>query len=92
MEDKPFKFDPVNPRLVTNAQKNNTVYYGAAAIFLISLRAYHRRVFRIDQNSLNLAGFTAASALASYSYASFFLDSAENEAGLINNDKELQRA
>ena len=91
MDDKPYVFDSANPRLVTNVSKNNTVYYAAAAIWLFSLRAYHRRIFRIDQNSLNLAGFTVASALASYSYANFFLDSAVNEAGLINNEKELHR-
>lgn len=89
MDLKPFKFDSVNPRLVTNVQANNTVYYAAAGLFLLSMRVYHRRIFRVDENSLNLAGFAAASALASYSYASFLLDSAENEAGLINNEKEL---
>jgi hypothetical protein len=89
MEDKPFKFDAQNPRLVTNVKSNNNVYYLAGAIFLLSMRTYTRRVFRVDQNSLNLAGFTAASALASYSYASFLLDSAVNEAGLKNNQNEL---
>ena len=93
MEDKPYTFDVSNPRLVANIQHSNmNVYYGAAALFLLSVRAYHKRIFRVDQNSLNLAAFTVGSALASYSYANYFLGDPLQEAATINNDKELQRS
>ena len=66
MEEKPYKFDNHNHRLVTNIQKPTTVYYLSAALFVASLYGYQRRIFRVDQNSLNFALFTAGSALASY--------------------------
>ena len=85
MEDKPFKFDPANPRIVNNVSRPSTVYYGAALFFLGSMQVYRRRVFRIDGNALNLALFTGASAWASYHYSAFFFSSANIEAGLLNN-------
>jgi len=91
MEEKPYKFDAHNPRIVTNVDKSNTVYVAAAALFLGSLYVYNRKIFRIDQNALNFLGFTAASAFASYQYANFFLNSATNEAGLLNNEKERKQ-
>ncbi|CDW84864.1 UNKNOWN [Stylonychia lemnae] len=92
MDDKPYQFDPQNPRLVTNAEIPQTQYYLAGALFLLSVRAYHRRVFRVDQNTLNLVLFSGASSLASYAWANFFLSSGVLEAGQLNNQKELQRA
>lgn len=90
MEDKPYKFDPLNKRVVTNIENSNKVYGVAAALFLGSLYVYNRRIFRIDQNALNFLLFTAGSAFASYSYADFFLNSATNEAAILNNQKEHQ--
>lgn len=92
MDDKPFKFDPQNPRVVTNAEFPNTVYYVAAGLFLLSVRTYQRRVYKVDQNTLNLVMFTAASAAASYQWSNFFLNTPVIEAGLLNNQKELQHA
>ena len=65
MEVKPYKFDSHNHRLVTNIEKPTAIYYLSAAIFVASLYGYQRRIFRVDQNSLNLAVFTVGSALAS---------------------------
>jgi len=51
---------------VVNAERPPSVYYLAGGIFVASLYVYHRRIFRLDQNLLNFAGFTVASAWASY--------------------------
>lgn len=91
MDDKPYKYDASNPRVVTNAERPATVYYAAAALFAFSLRAYQRRIFRVDNNALNFALFTAGSAWASYEYANFALSSPIIEAGVKNNKLELQR-
>ena len=88
MEQKPYKFDSHNPRLVTNIEKPTSVYGVAAGLFLGSLYLYNRKIFRIDQNALNFLLFTAGSAFASYQYANFFLNSATNEAAILNNKKE----
>jgi hypothetical protein len=88
MDEKPYKFDPSNPRIVTNAQRPQSVYYVAGAIFLASLYGYHRRIFRLDQNVLNFAGFTVASAWASYQWSTFFVSSPIIEAGIKNNELE----
>jgi hypothetical protein len=85
MDLKPYKFDPHNPRIVTNVERPNSVYGVAAALFLGSLYVYNRKIFRIDQNALNFLLFTAGSAFASYQYANFFLNTPINEAGLLNN-------
>ena len=86
MDIKPYKFeDSANPRIATNIQAPSNINYLSAVIFLASLRVYQRRIFRIYGNAINFALFTGASALASYSYASYFLSSPEIEAGLINN-------
>lgn len=93
MDAVPYKFDPANPRVaVTNAERPMTVYYASALLFLFSLRAYQRKVFRLDNNALNFALFTGASAFASYQWASFFLSTPEIEAAAINNKLELQRS
>ena len=88
MEKSPYNFDPKNPRWVTNAETPGTVYMAAGALFVYSLSAYHRRFFRVDSNLVNLLAFTAVSAPTSYVYANFFLNSAENEAGVLNNKRE----
>ena len=90
MEDKPYKFDGANPRIATNVERPNTLWYLTGAIFVGSMYLYNRRTFRMDQNVLNFLGFTGASAFASYQWASTFLSSPVNEAGLLNNAKELQ--
>ncbi len=90
MEDKPYKFDGANPRVATNVERPASLYYLTGAIFVGSLYLYNRRTFRMDQNVLNFLGFTGASAFASYQWASTFLSSPINEAGLINNARELQ--
>ena len=88
MDDKPYKFDPSNPRIVSNIQKPTTIATAAGLIFVGSLYFYNRRVFRIDQNAINFLLFTGASALASYQYANFFLSSPIIEAGLRNDERE----
>ncbi len=90
MEDKPYKFDCLNPRVATNVERPASLYYLTGAIFVGSLYLYNRRTFRMDKNVLNFLGFTGASAFASYQWASTFLSSPINEAGLINNARELQ--
>ena len=89
MDDKPYKYDATNPRLVTNVEHPSTLMYLTGAIFLGSLYVYNRRAFRIDQNYLNFVLFSGASAFASYQWASVMLNSPINEAGLINNVNEL---
>ena len=91
MEDKPYKFEGSNPRVATNIEFPQKVWYVSGAIFVGSLYLYNRRTFRMDQNVLNFLGFTGASAFASYVWASTFLSSPVIEAGLINNAKELQQ-
>ena len=90
MDEKPYKFDASNPRVVTNVERSNNVLYLSGAIFAASLYLYSRRTFRIDQNALNFLLFSGASGFASYQWASAFLSSPINEAGLLNNAKELQ--
>ena len=89
MDIKPYKFDSGNPRIVSNVHnKTNTVYGVAAALFVGSLYLYNRKIFRIDQNSLNFLMFTAGSAFASYQYANFIVNSPTDEAALKNNQRE----
>ena len=90
MDDKPYKFDSSNPRLVTNVERPASLYYLTGAIFVGSLYLYNRRTFRIDQNAINFLLFSVGSGFASYQWASTFLSSPINEAGLINNERELQ--
>lgn len=90
--EKPFKFESKNSRVVTNIRNNSMIYGVAAGLFLGSLYVYNRRFFRVDQNTMNLLLFTAGSAFASYQYANFFLSSGAEEAAILNNKKEHQRA
>ena len=87
-EKSPFTFDAQNPRMVANVQPLNKVYAAAGILFLYSMSAYNRKYFRVDNNLVNFMFFTAVSAPASYSYANFFLNDAENEAATINNNRE----
>ena len=91
MDDKPYKFDTANPRIVTNVQEPSNLYFLAGGIFVASLYLYNRRTFRMDQNALNFLLFSGASAFASVQWAKTILDSPINQAGLINNQKELQQ-
>ena len=90
MEPNPYRFSASNSRLVENAERNPKVLYATAGIFLFSLHCYNRRWFRKDGNAMNLLLFTAASAPAAYSYASFFFSSAQDEAAIMNNQIEKQ--
>lgn len=85
----PYKYDPTNPRVVTNVQNNTAkVYAGSFAIYAISLYLYNRKFFRIDGNGVAAAAFAGFGIPASYIYAKFLLDTPENEAGLENNRRE----
>ena len=66
------------------------VYTTAGVLFLGSLMWYNKRYFRIDQNAANFAAFTLGSLPASFAYANFAWNDPINEAGCINNDRELQ--
>ena len=90
MDEKPYKFESENPRIATNVERPQSLWYLTGAIFVASLWMYNKRTFRYDQNVLSFLGFTGASAFASYQWASTFTSSPINEAGLINNAKELQ--
>ena len=90
MDEKPYKFESSNPRVATNVERSNNILFLSGAIFAASIYMYSRRTFRIDQSAFNFLLFSGASAFASYQWASTFLSSPINEAGLINNAKELQ--
>lgn len=87
MED-PFVFDTVNKRLVSNVTNANKVYFGTGALYIFSLMAYNRKYLRVGGDGVAAAAFAAASLPAAYSYARFFLDSADNEAARMNNANE----
>ena len=79
--ESPYKFNPANPRVVTNVQFQESKIYGAsAALYLASLYLYSRKFLKVDGNVVNFATFAVFSLPAAYSYSRFFLDSAENEA------------
>ena len=88
MEKSPYTFDPKNPRIVLNVERPSNVTAVAGLLFAGSVYFYSKRFFRCDKNLVNLVAFSVASVPASYSYANFFLNSAETEAGIINNQKE----
>jgi hypothetical protein len=48
MDEKPYKFESGNPRLVTNIQRPGSIYTLTAALFVGSLYLYNRRIFRLD--------------------------------------------
>ena len=78
MNEKPYKYDKVNPRLVTNCAQNPNVMYLSGAIFLMSMNMYNNRTFRIDKNALNFIMFAGASAFASFQWASLLMDTSIN--------------
>jgi hypothetical protein len=90
MEPSPYKFNETNPRLVENAARSPAVIYGAGIIWVASVFLYNKRFFRKDGNVLNLLAFTAASLPASHVYSSLVFSSPVKEAGIINNERELQ--
>lgn len=94
MEEKPYKFEnPKNPRLVTNIEKPfEKIYYVAGGLWLGSMYLYTKNVFRIYKRPVPLLLFTLGSALASYEYADYFMSSPIIEAGLMNNERELQKS
>ena len=73
MEECPYTFDQSNKRLVTGCERDSRILPCAGAIFLGSLYVYSKRRFRIDQNFINLMGFTVGAAPASYVYANLCL-------------------
>ena len=91
MEKNPYTFDTKNPRLILHAERPSTVFTATGVLFAGSVYFYSRRFFRVDNNLVNLIAFSSASLPASYSYASFFLSSAQVEAGIINNQRELSQ-
>jgi len=86
--ENPYTFCTTNPRVVTNTQAPGKVYMGTGALYLFSLFAYNRRFLRVGGDGVAAAAFAAASLPAAYSYAKFFLDTAENEAAVMNNSRE----
>ena len=84
----PFTYDVQNPRWVTNVEAPSKVYAATGLLFLYGMSLYHRRYFRVDNNLINFMAFTAVSAPSAYVYSNFFLNSAENEAATINNNRE----
>ena len=86
--ENPYTFSADNHRLVTNIKPAHNVYLGTGALYLFSLYRYNRRFLRVGGDGVAAAAFAAFSLPASYSYARFFLDSAENEAAVMNNAKE----
>jgi len=86
--DNPYMYCPTNKRVVTNIQQPYKVYFGTGALYLFSLHAYNRRFLRVGGDGVAAAAFAVASLPAAYAYARFFLDSAENEAAVMNNSKE----
>lgn len=49
---------------------------------------YMRKCFRINGDPLKFGLFAALAVPASYGYAKFIMDSAENEAAVLNNAQE----
>lgn len=49
---------------------------------------YMRKCFRINGDPLKFGLFAALAVPASYGYAKFMMDSAENEAAVLNNAQE----
>ena len=88
MDKSPFTYDTDRPRTVLECERPAHVYAVAGVLFAGSVMMYNRRFFRVDNNLVNMAGFTLASIPASYSYASYFFSSANVEAGMINNQQE----
>ena len=88
MEANPYTFDSKNPRIVTNCQRDARVLPAAAVFFLGGLYMYNKRRFRLDQNFVNLVGFTIGSVPASLIMANQFFGDPVVEAGILNNQRE----
>ena len=86
--ETPYKYDPQNPRVVSNMPKNYNVHMATGFIYAMSLYMYGRRYLRVDGNAVAAGAFAAFSLPAAYSYARFFFSDAESEAAHINNARE----
>ena len=90
--ENPYVFDTVNSRLVAkvdretvNANVSKTYYY-TGLIYAASVVGFQRRYVRSNIATGGQAGiFMLLSLPCAYSYASFFTNSANNEAAVINN-------
>lgn len=87
METK-FTYDNSNHRIVTGPERPGYMMPLTALVFGLSLYGYNRRIFRIDQNSMNFMIFAGASLFASYGWVNFATSTPDIEAGLMNNKKE----
>lgn len=57
-------------------------------LYFASMGMYMRKCFRINGDPLKFGLFAALAVPASYGYAKFMMDSAENEAAVLNNAQE----
>ena len=88
MEKNPYTFDEKNPRLVKGCERDYRLAPTAGAIFLTSVYMYNKKRFRIDQNAINLIGFTVGAVPASCVFANMVFGDSIVEAGLLNNQRE----
>ena len=88
MEANPYTFDEKNSRVVTNANRSDKLLPAFAMIYLGSMWWYNKQRFRIDQNALNLAGFTIGAVPASWVFAQQAVGCMNVEAGRLNNQRE----
>ena len=88
--ETPYKFeDAANHRIVTNTIDVNGKVMGMSGFFYLAfMQHYVRKVFRVNNDPLRFGLFAALAVPASYGYAKFFFDSAENEAAVQNNAAE----
>ena len=56
--ENPYTFDPTNHRVVTNISKNNKVYMGTGALYMVSLHMYLRKYLRVDGNAVDSSVIT----------------------------------
>ncbi len=66
MDQKPFKFEESNPRLVANVYPSQTTPWVAGAIFLGAIQLYRRRVYRFDNNFGKFAIYAVVAPWASW--------------------------
>ena len=91
MEPNPYTFDEKNPRLVVDCNRDQKLLPLAGAIYLYSVYRFNKSRFRVDNNFLNMLGFTVAAAPASLAFSQTLVGSSEVEAGLLNNQRETGR-
>ena len=86
--DSPFTFSSANPRVVCNVAHSKYVMPATGVLWLFSMYKYQSKFFRVDKNAAMAGAFALLALPASYSYARFFLGSAEMDAAQWNNDIE----